>query len=1180
MDKNAIKTFAIESRRQMIESVKYQASLIGVTAECISEPISKAEGMETYDYGAGTHTIFDKDIKKRESLIQEVKNKGFNNVMEEVSYTWFNRIIAIRYMEVNDYLPTRTRVLSSEIEGKIEPDIITDALDIELNYAPEDKELILKYKDENKLDLLFQFLFVKQCNKLNEILPGLFEKTDDWMELLLDINFTNNEGIVSKLITNISEEDFRNQVEIIGWIYQYYISERKDEIINIYKGNVKKEDIPSATQLFTPEWVVKFMVDNSLGKYWIERNDYSKLKNNLVYYFGEAEQTEEVQSILNKSRLEKLNIEDLKFFDPCMGSGHILVYAFDVFFEIYKELGYSINEIPELILKNNIYGLDVDDRAYQLAYFSILMKARTYDKRIFKKNIIPNVFSIQESENISNDVIKFISKYDLELANNIDYLRTLYKSGKEFGSLIQVKNIDFNNMKIKLNGLLDSADFNLSSIIFKDLIENDIVSLINQSELLNTKYDIVVTNPPYMNKFEKTLKDFSKKNYEKYSKDLFSMFIYRNFMFCKKNGYSAMITPFVWMFLKTYEDLRKYLIKNKSISSLVQLEYNSFNEIAMVPVGIYVFLNSNEFNNEYNGIYLKLSEFKGDLNVQKNKVLDAIDNEVNYKFYSNSNKFINIPGSPIAYWPDENFVLAFKEGKELQKLSDVKAGISTGDNKRFLKYWFEVDWNSIYFKSKSINDTHKINYKWFPYKKGGSFRKWFGNNDYVLDWENDGEELKKFKKATIRNINFQFMNSLSWSEVSNAKIAFRKYPNGFLFDGSGSSIFINNHDEDYILGFLNSSVCQSFLDIISPTIHYTVGSVSKLPVFIDSDKRDQIENIVKENVKICENDYNDYEYSWNFKSHPFLLIKGNKLEDIFEEWKSFKNSQFNQLKTNEVILNELFAEIYNMDVDCQVQDKHVSVILADYEADIRSFISYAVGCMFGRYSLDSDYIQFAGGHFNINNYPSFKPDNDNIIPVLDAEYFEDDIVGRFVEFVKTCFGEETLEENLNFIANALNKKGKTSREVIRNYFLTEFFKNHVHIYKKNPIYWQFDSGKQNAFKCLVYMHRYETDLVARIRTDYLHKTQKAIEQNLARCDNIISNSSNKSEVTNATKDKTKYIKQLDEIRNYDEVLSHIANQHISIDLNDGVKVNYNKFQKVEISRVGEKTKKINLLKKI
>ena len=1164
----------------MIESVKYQASLIGITAEGISEPISKADGMETYDYGAGTHSIFDEDIEKRKSLVNEIENKGFDNVVEEVAYTWFNRIIAIRYMEVNDYLPTRTRVLSSEIEGKTEPDIITDALDLDLDYTIEDRELILKLKDENKLDTLFQFLFIKQCNKLNDILPGLFEKTDDWMELLLDIKFTNNEGIVSNLLNNIPEDDFTSQVEIIGWIYQYYISERKDEVINIYKGNVKKEDIPSATQLFTPEWVVKFMVDNSLGKYWIERNIHSNLKNNLTYYLGETKQTTTVKSILDKIKLEKINIEDLKFFDPCMGSGHILVYAFDVFFEIYTELGYSTNEIPELILKNNIYGLDVDDRAYQLAYFSILMMARKYDRRIFNKNIVPNVFSIKESRNISTDLINFIGKYDSELANNINYLRTLFKSGKEFGSLIQVKNIDFNNMEVKLTALLNENVYNLSNIVFKEIIEDDIFPLINQSKLLTIKYDIVVTNPPYMNKFEKTLKDFAKKNYEKYSKDLFSMFMYRNFKFCKKDGYSAMITPFVWMFLKTYEDLRKYLINNKTISSLIQLEYNSFNEIAMVPVGIYVFLNSNEFNNEYNGTYLKLSEFKGDMEVQKVKVLNAINNDVDYKFYSNSNKFINIPGCPIAFWPDNNFVLAFKNGKELQMLGDVKAGISTGDNKRFLKYWFEVDLNSIYFKTESIEDTKKCNYKWFPYKKGGSFRKWFGNNDYVLNWENDGKELKGFKKATVRNINFQFMNSLSWSEVSNAKVAFRKYPNGFLFDGSGSSIFIEDSYEDYILGFLNSSVCQSFLDIISPTIHYTVGSVSKLPIFLDSDNSKQIASLVNDNVKICEDDYNDYEYSWNFKAHPFLLMDGNKIEDIFINWQSFKNNQFNQLKSNEILLNELFARIYNMEVDSQVQDKHVSVVLADYETDIKSLISYAVGCMFGRYSLDNEGIQFAGGKFNIDNYHRFVPDKDNIIPVLDTEYFEDDITGRFVEFIKVCFGEENLEENLEFIAGALNKKGKTSREIIRNYFLTDFFKNHVQIYKKHPIYWQFDSGKQNAFKCLIYMHRYDSSIIARVRTDYLHKTQKAIELNLAHCDNIITNSSNKSEISKATKDKTKYIKQLDEIRVYDEALRHMATQNIEIDLDDGVKVNYAKFQKVEVSIEGERAKKVNLLRKI
>ena len=1179
MDKGAIKTFAVESRRKLMEDVEYKMGLLGIAKDNNhAESISTSEGVETFNIGgSATYSIYDEDIKKRERLIQEVNNKGFENVVEEVAYTWFNRIIAIRFMEVNHYLPSKVRVLSSETPGKIEPDIITEAFNIDLDYSDDDKKLIFKLKDENKLDELFRFLFIKQCNKLNDILPGLFEKTEDYMELLLNISFTNEDGVIRQLIENISEEDFTNQVEIIGWLYQYYISERKDQVINIYKGNVKKEDIPAATQLFTTDWIVKYMVDNSLGRYWIERNSHSSLKNLLAYYLDEADQAEDIKKKLDSIRNESVSIEEIKFFDPCMGSGHILVYAFDVFFEIYKELGYSKRDIPELILKNNLYGLDIDKRAYQLAYFAVLMKARAENRSIFKKNIVPNVFVIQESGDISREVIDYIKSIDSSLADNIEYLIDAFKSGKEFGSLIQVRNLSYDEMEFKLNNLLNRGNSTLLSSSLNKIIKEKVLPLVIQAKLLSYKYECVVTNPPYMNKFEKSLKDFAKKYYKDYSKDLFSMFIYRNFDFCKENGYSALMTPFVWMFIKNYTKLREFIIKNKNISSLIQLEYSAFSE-ATVPICTFVLGNSSL---NYNGIYLKLSEFSGGMNVQNQKVLDAVSSNVTYKFYSNTFHYMRIPGSPIAYWADKHVFEAFEKGTPLIELSDIKQGLATADNNRFLRYWFEVDYHNIGFNYKSCDESKNSNLKWFPYNKGGDFKKWYGNQDFIVNWENDGYEIRNFYgsngklKSRPQNSNFYFQPSISWSKVSSGSIAFRYYPTGFLFDVAGCSIFKDNKKE-YLMGFLNSSVSKEILSMISPTLNYEVGHISSLPIILDMNKKIAI--YVHDNIQICKNDWDDYETSWDFKSHPLLRFKGASLKESFNRWTEHKLNDFNRLKSNETKLNEIFSEIYSIDIDSHVEDKHVSVTKADYKNDIKSFISYAIGCMFGRYSLNEEGLQFAGGNFNINEFNRDIVDEDNIIPVLDTEYFEDDIVGKLVNFVKICFGEESLEENLDFIAGALNSKSnKSSREIIREYLLKDFFKDHSKIYNKRPIYWMFNSGKQNGFSCLVYIHRYEPNLVARVRTDYLHKTQKAIEQNIDRCNDIINSDSKNAKII---KEKNKLEKQLQETREYDEALAHIANQNIGLDLDDGVKMNYAKFQSVEVTREGQKNKTIKLLKNI
>ena len=617
---------------------------------------------------------------------------------------------------------------------------------------------------------------------------------------------------------------------------------------------------------------------------------------------------------------------------------------------------------------------------------------------------------------------------------------------------------------------------------------------------------------------------------------------------------------------------------------MIELEYLALWEIeAYVPACTFVLSNQN-YNSQYNGSYLKLTEYKGGLTVQNEKVLEALSHNDKNMYLIKQNNFDKIPGSPIAYWVDDNLIDCFNNTK-LESIGDIKVGLQTGENNRFLRYWFEVNYYKIGFSSKSCEDSKNSNLKWFPYNKGGDYRKWYGNQEFVVNWENDGYEIRNIKgpngriRSRAQNTQFYFNESLSWSKISSGNIAFRYYPTGFIFDVAGCSVFLNNN-LNYIFGFLNSKVSGSILDLISPTLNYEVGHISSLPIIIDESKKEKIESIVLDNLEICKNDWDENEHSWNFKKHPLMKFNEDLIEKSYQKLVEYKNNQFNKLKENEIELNRLFEEIYNVNIDCDIEDKYISISPLKQEEVVKSFISYAVGCMFGRYSLDREGLQFAGGEFDLNNFDKSILDDDNIIPVLDSEYFEDDIVGKFIEFVKLCFGKENIEENLDFIGNSISKSNMSSREKIRDYLLKNFFNDHKKTYKKHPIYWQFTSGKQNGFNCLVYMHRYEPSLVARIRTDYLHKTQKAIEQRIENNNNIINNSTSKQEVAKATKEKAKLQKQLKETQEYDEVLAHIANQNIEIDLDDGVKVNYAKFQNVEVSKEGKKSKKINLLKKI
>ena len=1197
MNKTAIKNFAVWARNKLEKDIAEQAELIGVSEKGIVQPLAHStDDLLFLDIGTKEYAKVEGKtaIAQRKALIDRIKSKevdmgydrAYNAVIEEIAYTWFNRLIAIRFMEVNDYLPTRSRMLSSENPAKNEPDFVTNPFDTDVEFSDAEVQKIYRLKDDaskEASDELFRMLFIKLCNNLYEILPELFEKTDDYTEPLLSLSFADKDGIVYHLVHDIAEDDFNvekeGQVEIIGWLYQYYISEKHDQIINIYKGTVRKEDIPAATQLFTTDWVVRYMVDNSLGRYWIERHPESNLADKLDFFVTPKDGK---ITYIN----EKIEPEELTFFDPCMGSGHILVYAFDVLMEIYRESGYTDRDAAISILENNLFGLDIDQRAYQLAYFAVMMKARSYNRRIFSKGVKCNVAVINESNGIS----KFTqANVTLDRKQNEigEYLIDVFRHAKEIGSLQTVAAYNYDAFAEYVDSCEVVGQQDLFSAAWSMHTAPMIHKLIDQAKILSRKYTVVCTNPPYMGKLESHLKDFVVDRYKPYSGDLFSVFMFRNFGFCKENGYSAFMTPFVWMFIQTYEKLREYIINHKQLLSLVQMEYSAFEE-ATVPICSFVLKNSKKNDKS---LCFRLSEFKGGMEVQKAKVLKAIENpNCGWFFETDQHDFTKIPGSPIAYWVSEAIFNAFQTSK-VGSVAFSDGQILTGDNNKYLRMIWEVDATQI---RKDGN--------WVLHAKGGEYRKWSGNLEWVVKWSPEAiQHYKSDKIARFPKEHILFRKGVTWSLVSsNPTFGARLLHESETFNKAAATILFN--DEKYVnytLALVNSSVINYLAKIINPTLNNNIKDILAMPFIYDKDRADKICNLAQTNIDITKFDWDADETSWDFAEHP--LVRHAKglwdatavgtsmkyyygghpkvscpVELCYMLWQGECSENFKQLKDNEEELNRLFIEIYGLENELHpnVEDKDVSVRKADMKKDIKSLLSYAVGCMFGRYSLDVDRLAYAGGEWDSSKYSSFIPDKDNCIPITDEEYLEDDIVGRFCEWLKVVFGAESLEVNLTYIAKALGNKGATSREVIRNYFLSDFIKDHIKMYQKRPIYWLFDSGKQNGFKALVYMHRWNADTVGNLRVEYLHKMQHTYEREIIRMQETIDNSHDSREVSKATKRKDKLQKQLKETKDYDAKLAHIALSRIEIDLDDGVKVNH---EKVQTDRDG---KKMQILTKI
>ena len=1173
MNKTALKNFAIWARKKLISDITYSAGLLAVNENGIGEPLPQSRSdLQLFDIGTKDYAeVKGERISQRNSLVSAIRAKAeeldnykvaFEYIVEEVAYTWFNRMIAIRFMEVNGYLPIR--VLSSE-SGKHEPDIVTTPFDAGLEFTGEESGRIYELRDNNRLEELFRMLFIRECNHLHDILPELFEATNDYSELLLSLSYTDKDGVVFHLVNDISEDDFNiekeGQVEIIGWMYQYYNTEPKDKVFAALKKNVKitKENIPAATQLFTPHWIVRYMVENSLGRLWIEGHPDDDLRQCWEYYLDEAEQEPQVQAQLEEIRAgcREISPEDIRIIDPCMGSGHILVYAFDVLMQIYSAQGYSERDAAKLIVEKNLWGLDIDRRAYQLAYFAVMMKARQYNRRILTSGIKPNLFVIDDNRALTPEIIEYIADGDSKIAADLRSISNDLTNAREYGSIINVQPVDFSGLIERIGVIAQSDELNLIAMENKRIACEKILPLVNQAQALSQKYDVVCTNPPYMggSGMNSVLSEYVKRCYSEAKSDLFAALIIKCLEFTKQNGYSSLVTMQSWMFLSSFEEMRTKLLTLNTLTTLMHME----NMVMGIAFGTAVSVFRKGAVKGYKGTYNQIK--LADIENAKPKSFPVAGNRF---AQVSSDNFSKIPGMPVAYWVSEKFADVFKNEK-LYKYSISPSQNVTGNNDRFVRKFWELSNVKVGGRDE-----------WIFYAKGGGFRKWWGNLLDIVNWTPTARYIYQHgdghHASQIINKDYWYRKGITWGLITSSIPSFRVMPEGATFDKGGSTIIVEREVYNYALGLLNSKVFLVVAKALNPTLNFQVKDICSLPLVISC--LDVINSTVDKCIDISQVDWDSFETSWDFKTHP-LLKPVPLISESFAQWSDECEKRFTQLKSNEEELNRIFIDIYGLqdELTPEVEDKDVTVRRADLTRDIKSLVSYAVGCMFGRYSLDVEGLAYAGGEWDGSKYKTFIPDPDNCIPVTDEEYFRDDIVVRFVDFIRTVYGADTLEENLTFIADALGTRGNTSRERIRNYFLNDFIKDHIKMYQKRPIYWLFDSGKQNGFRALVYMHRWNADTTGNVRVEYLHKLQRIYENEIRQAQDIVETGSGR-EASAAQKRIEKLTKQLKETHDFDEKIAHLALSRIHIDLDDGVKVNYEKVQ------TGDDGKKIEVLTKI
>lgn len=1154
MDKNAIKKYAVWARKELITRVSQRAEKYDITAEADASA-SSVNGV----------LLSDAEIKQRKALIEQVKQKGFDQVMEEVAYTWFNRFIALRFMEVNGYLPSHIRVFTDD-NNNFKPQILAEAIHLELDGL--DMEKVYEMKNNNENDELYKYLIITQCNDLNKVLPGMFQKIADYTELLFPDNILREGSVIEKMVVqgendSIPVQDWKDQVQIVGWLYQYYNSEPKDKVFAELKNNVKiaKEKIPAATQLFTPDWIVRYMVENSLGRLWAEGHPGSTIKTAWNYYLDEKEQESDVRKKLDEIQFEygKMKPEEIQCIDPCCGSGHILAYMFDVLVQIYEDYGISTRDAVRSIVHNNLWGLDIDDRAAQLAYFSVMMKGMQYDRRFLQRRDEmgnpdvpqPHVFGIRESNDIDEYTIESFCNGDVALKDNFRIIKKELDNAKEFGSIVNVSQVDFDILFKRYKECQNEINLN------QNAIEKDIFPLIQVAQTLAKKYHVVVTNPPYMGNggFDSMLAKFIQEHYAEAKQDLYAVFIKKCSEMLKHNGFQAMITQHSWMFISSFEKLRNEIINNDVIN-MAHMGPRAFDEIAGEVVQTTAFVLRKSNIDGYVGKYKRLVDYNS-----QSKKEEAFLGKGN-EYVTAKSSFSRFPGNPYVYWVGKNTIKCFNEYPMLDAKYKFREGIHTADNNRFLKVWFEIPYTEMVFDAKSYDDIDKKG-RWVPYNKGGKYRKWYGNNEYVIGFDSVyRNEMSKLKGHVRPSQDLYFMEGGTWTAVASGKLGIRFYPEGFLFD-AGGQVVVGDHLIDCI-ALLNTKIYNFFADMLMPTLNYKCGMLKTLPNLILEDE--EIRRRAKENIELAKKDWDSFELSWNFKRHPLVRENCSLIEHAFNDWAEECNRRFDRVKENEIYINNAYLTAYGLEKEILLdyEDSDITIAKADLTRDIKSLISYAVGCMFGRYSLDKEGLVFAGGTIK-DEYQSYPIDKDNIIPICDDLYFEDDIVDRFIKFLSIAFGKETLEDNIKYVANALGGNG-APREVIRSYFMNDFFSDHCSMYSvtgsgKRPIYWLFDSGKKNGFKCLIYMHRYQTDTLARIRTDYVHELQSRYRTALEAMEKQLL-STEGSEKVKLNKRIKKIKEQSEEIHAYEEKIHHLADQMISIDLDNGVKQNYQLFKDV------------------
>jgi hypothetical protein len=1171
MNTSQLKDYAPKARTEFIKAVSAQAARFGITAQGMAD--AKVQGDVLMVGGQAFPRGY---ADGRRQLVERVKVVGFERAMEAIAYTWFNRFVAMRYMELHGYLEHGYRVLSHP-EGRGRPEILDHAADVDLPGLDRDRVVELKLAG-NKDEELYRMLLLAQCNALHQAMPFLFEKIGDETELLLPANLLHSDSLIRQLVEQVDEALWQ-EIEIIGWLYQFYISEKKDQVIGKV---VKSEDIPAATQLFTPNWIVKYMVQNSLGAQWLATYPQSPLKGQMDYYIEPAEQNEEVKAQLAAITPKALNPEELTLIDPACGSGHILVEAYELFKAIYLERGYRQRDVPQLILEKNLFGLDIDDRAAQLTGFALMMKGRADDRRLFERGVKLNVMALLDSAGFDTEGVE-LSDFGLK-AGDLTELRRLFDHATTFGSLIQVPE----GLAEKLTALKKLSEATSQNLFVSEALKR-LGPLVQQAALLATRYDAVVANPPYMGGkyFPPSLKRFIQEHYKSGKADLYAAFILRNLTLARVGGWVGMITIPNWMFLSGFESVRKRLFDEQCIDTFVHNGRGVFGS----DFGTCSFVFRNASLRQYRASFRRLYDKQG--SVSSNEDLER--RFATARVYTPVNSsFATIPGSPVAYWASHEVLSVFEHGEPLGRVAEPRVGLQTNDVNRFLRKWHEVSLGKVVFDCESRDQARNSSGKWFPHHKGGDYRRWYGNNDWLVNWESDGAEIYALARRvngspsrTVRSPDFYFRSSLTWSDVSASSFAVRVSGPGHLFDVSAPCIFPTSEHRLLVAGFLCSVVAFEMLRLLNSTIHFLVSDVASLP-FIRAtlvERNSDIQAAASSALDTARADWDAYERSWDFQSLPLLTASTDPtptLESSYTAWIALSRDTIAEMKRLEEENNRLFIDAYGLadELSPDVPIEQITLTVnpayryggklteeeqwSRFRQDtMQELVSYAIGCMMGRYSLDAPgliYAHSGNEGFDPTRYTKFPADEDGIVPISDVEWFKDDAANRVVEFVSVAWGKQHLEANLQFLADNLKpKKGESSRDTIRRYLCDSFFKDHLQTYKRRPIYWLFSSGKQGAFQCLVYLHRYNPGTLSRMRSEYVIPLQGKLAARLDQLQGDIQAATSTAHQKRLEKELTRLQKQQVELLAFDEKLRHYADQRIALDLDDGVKVNYGKF---------------------